>query len=538
MAVIRVTQQYVDVYGTKNASGIRVTTQNAEVLGTVTQPNLIVAAQNVEVLGVPVTSVIDVSMQHVQVVGTKSGYSRVERGYLEVLSGGGYELQDALSLVESTSLEGIYNLDVNDSLVLVETHNVGRTKRHSAGDLLTLTDEAIGSGSHQWADDTLVLTETISQWFPQIFVESVSDFYSVIDTIEQHGTIRNELSDSLVFLDEADDITKYRSADDTLVITDTATVVASKLVIDTLELTDAILTSTWFLEVADNIDLVEIARSLEIKLPVSDVLTLSEYTHSNIQSQEITEYLTLIENIILPIPYHLTVEDKLQWLSSTQDPITAEITYTQEGLIEDIYLQGKFNLSVSDHLWIYDDNLYEHHLKWDAVECNASDTLSLWEDVRFPLDKTANDSLVLVEACYGWVGQTVTDILTLTESVSYDFVKVETVVEELVNLTDAVMVDLESTDMCGYNPLLGNIPVIDPNASGVTLSYPPTSPTTTVTLRGPELGNKESLEYQRINRESRGGSLIIFADPMWPKIKKLGLSFTGLSETTGQALLT
>ncbi len=538
MAVIKVTQQYVDVYGTGDASGIRVATQNVEVLGTVAQPNLIVAAQNVEVLGVPLVPVIDVALQHVQVAGTKSGYSRVERGYLEVLSGGGYELQEALNLVETTSLEGIYNLDPNDSLVLVETHNVGRTKRHSISEALVLTDEAIGTCTHQWSDDTLVLTDTVTHWFPQIALESVSEFYSVTETIEQHGSIRLDLNDSLVLVDETDNIIKYRSADDILTITDAATSVWSKTVSDTLVLTDALLMGTWFISLTDTIDLVESARSLETKISITDTLSLVESTHSNIQSQEITEYVTLTETTHTPIPYHISVEDKLQWISESLDPDTLDIIYTQNGLTEDIYLQGTLNKNVQDYLWIYDAEANVVHIQWDAIDCNASDTLSLGEIINFPLVEVVSDTLALVEDCYGWLGPAVTDSLNLVETLNYTFVKVEAVVDELINLTESVMVDLESIDMCGYNPLLGNIPVIDPNASGVTLSYPAISPTTTVTLRGPELGNKESLEYQRINRETRGGTLIIFADPMWPKIKKLGLSFTGLSEVTGQALLT
>jgi hypothetical protein len=67
--------------------------------------------------------------------------------------------------------------------------------------------------------------------------------------------------------------------------------------------------------------------------------------------------------------------------------------------------------------------------------------------------------------------------------------------------------------------------------------YPTTSPTVTVPLRSPEFGNKDRLQFNRISRESRGGTLIVFADPMWPKVETQVLTFIGLSFTQSQALL-
>ena len=55
--------------------------------------------------------------------------------------------------------------------------------------------------------------------------------------------------------------------------------------------------------------------------------------------------------------------------------------------------------------------------------------------------------------------------------------------------------------------------------------------TDSVTLRAPNLGNKDRLSFNRIVRETRGGTLIVFADPIWPKLETLVLSFSGLSAT-------
>ena len=70
------------------------------------------------------------------------------------------------------------------------------------------------------------------------------------------------------------------------------------------------------------------------------------------------------------------------------------------------------------------------------------------------------------------------------------------------------------------------------------LVYPAAGPVTdSVTLRAPNLGNKDRLGFNRVLRETRGGTLIVFADPMWPKIQTLVVNFSGLRSDQAQQLL-
>ena len=61
--------------------------------------------------------------------------------------------------------------------------------------------------------------------------------------------------------------------------------------------------------------------------------------------------------------------------------------------------------------------------------------------------------------------------------------------------------------------------------------------TDSVTLRAPNFGNKDRLGFNRVLRETRGGTLIVFADPIWPKIQTLVLNFSGLTSDQAQQLL-
>lgn len=84
---------------------------------------------------------------------------------------------------------------------------------------------------------------------------------------------------------------------------------------------------------------------------------------------------------------------------------------------------------------------------------------------------------------------------------------------------------------CLYNPRSGNpnFPA-EPTLGDatLTLSYDGTN----LVLRNPTIGNTESLQYQRINRTSRGGTHLVFADPSWPKQKVLRLQVDAIKNKT------
>jgi hypothetical protein len=51
-----------------------------------------------------------------------------------------------------------------------------------------------------------------------------------------------------------------------------------------------------------------------------------------------------------------------------------------------------------------------------------------------------------------------------------------------------------------------------------------------VILRKPELDNRDRNAATRINNETRGGKLIVYSDPTWPKVRTLALTIVGLTE--------
>ena len=70
----------------------------------------------------------------------------------------------------------------------------------------------------------------------------------------------------------------------------------------------------------------------------------------------------------------------------------------------------------------------------------------------------------------------------------------------------------------------------------ITLSYPDTSPTTSVELKSPDFGNIDRTDANTINRESRHGTALGYKDPTWPIIRTKFYKITTLKKTDIDAL--
>lgn len=71
-----------------------------------------------------------------------------------------------------------------------------------------------------------------------------------------------------------------------------------------------------------------------------------------------------------------------------------------------------------------------------------------------------------------------------------------------------------------------------PDGERFLMLYPAMGESTDIVeLRAPNLDNRDRQAFTRINRETRGGRLTVFADPTWPKVQTLVLSFSGLTKT-------
>lgn len=170
-------------------------------------------------------------------------------------------------------------------------------------------------------------------------------------------------------------------------------------------------------------------------------------------------------------------------------------------------------LSASNHIHLSHTTrtvLYEEVVSQLKFNHNVLGSNVLWAEQELDFVHTVNVELVK--------NQTASNTLEFLSSVSYLVI-----------------------DFCTYSPGIGAgsfdytpPPVVSPTLvrrTTTVLTWPYTSPILTLELRNPNFDNTEQFEFRRINRRTKGGELDLFRDEDWPKVERVLMSFTWLSDT-------
>lgn len=108
-------------------------------------------------------------------------------------------------------------------------------------------------------------------------------------------------------------------------------------------------------------------------------------------------------------------------------------------------------------------------------------------------------------------------------------------------VADAVAFWIDDGTSCPKNQYndfgtLGEIPFTV--ASGAKLAFKSIAGNEDIVfLRNPELDDRDRLGYTRVNRESRGGELQVYRDPVWPQVNTVQGTIIGLKKTDVDDLL-
>lgn len=221
---------------------------------------------------------------------------------------------------------------------------------------------------------------------------------------------------------------------------------------------------------------------------------------------------------------------------------------------------------------------------------SPSSVLTLDQDVQFTLSKLAKSTLNLTQAVDRSLRATgVSQLLDLRQEavVPWDFRNRLTLTQEatverlaavasnllrsrllltqvatagkslglapasILALKQAVSYYIEKSGvLCDYSPFIGAGDGDTPAASisdpfdptftkGLQLRYPSgASPVDVVTIkRSMNFGDIERFGFDRVNRETRGGTLIVFANPNWPKYQSLVFTISAVTADTATAVL-
>lgn len=104
----------------------------------------------------------------------------------------------------------------------------------------------------------------------------------------------------------------------------------------------------------------------------------------------------------------------------------------------------------------------------------------------------------------------------------------------------------EDNSLCHYDPQINpgspltpipSTPTVLTPRNSIVLTFPVVSPTTTITLRNPNLGNSEISQMKRVVNTTRGNTVRWYRPQNWPKARMRAYTFTGISRTLADSLI-
>ena len=337
----------------------------------------------------------------------------------------------------------------------------------------------------------------------------------------------------------------------------------SKSIADILTISDVILIGRNVYQINDPLFIQQyVDLNNEIERVAGNVLSISDSVDiSTAQfAFKIIDILTIIDNITEKAPRVFVVED------------TLTINDTSDGVFQyNITIEDEFDITYidTDNLIIYRimDTVERHYTAervplnfltiqqnvqvvneiTGATEDSASNTLTITDEAD--VARSLSNSFIISDSINVTQGQLTKDNLIVTDMVAINKEVNKQPSDNLILKLTVEYTHIKTHTHHEYKPFVGVS--TDPDAptppsltepsittyTNIQLSYPLANPTDILTLDGPELGNRDLLGYTRINRETRGGTLVIFADPDWPKREQFNLQFIGLSEVESQEIL-
>jgi hypothetical protein len=325
--------------------------------------------------------------------------------------------------------------------------------------------------------------------------------------------IERDVTDTLALTDDPGSNIHSESVEHELGLTDEVVKnIHTESVVHTLSMDDEVGTNYIQIVVSQSLGLTQTVRPSIIYLTVNQTISLSQTpsTQGSEQSYSVSSFLSITDTATP----HFAVANR-----SIIDHLDFVDEETGPGLQQ--FVSFVYDVSVTTTLAL-SDSAYRIHVVTDTLELVDSATAGrgyLLED-ELELDHEVDRQIEY--------GRSLTDTMVLGQAVAYEIERSDT--------------------LCTYTPFVGTNgdgdattppSTTEPTLGSaiLTLTYPYVTPTSTLVLRNPEFGNQTTLNYSRIFGETRGGTLIVFSDPIWPKIKTLSMQINALSEAQVQDLL-
>lgn len=537
--MLRVSRQAIDVLGQK-ASNLRVATQAVDVIGT-TDPYIRVYRLAVEFL----RSIPTGGATHEVGAGSSLGFTQDTSSNIKPASAG-----VSLSFLQEAACELVEVGRAAGTIDISQTATASLVKRlHAAVYLACGTETAYIGPKSAHAESLLVLAQ--STRFPQsheLFVESL---LSVEQAATPGGTKRLAAASTLGISDIADNLVKLRAANTPIAFTQIAAVEKIITVASRLEFFQEVVLGAVSAQAQNQLELLQTARHAPLPQAAASRLDLTQQVRQNIRNLWASSALVVGQSESVQKPIRAEAASQLfhqEWLPDGSGSVSLQdVGLAQEcqaihlGCI-DVGCVISFSQAADPML-----------IRADGTDVGAASTLNISQEARFVETGWGETSLVINQQVDVLAGRPGNSLLEITQ---------EAVVNISQGISSASQVEIReaatftlnpSTVVNQYSPFIGAS--TDPNAptpppaslqgplpgleTPFQLLFPTTGAATdTLTLKTPNLGNIDRLSFNRVQRETRGGTLVIFSDPIWPKIQTLVLSFSALRRDEAQGLLT
>lgn len=268
-------------------------------------------------------------------------------------------------------------------------------------------------------------------------------------------------------------------------------------------------------DAADVLEFVDGAEAVLIHAVTQDVGLSDSIAFTHIWVRPVEDDLGLIETLDVRGPIYVTINHNLG-LDHLPAGHLAVQNVSAESVIWFQYKAARVQTAFVENTVTFSDVVYRLH--------PSADVLSLTQEALVGKGKSAENELIFTQVVIpGAVfRRSVTNDLALLQSGTYQLIGPCTLKQ--------------------YDPFIGFGAVItEPTPTlglaTFTLTYPYVDPTTTLVLRSPAFGDRDQIGFTRINRQTRGGTLIVFADSIWPKTQTLQVEVSGLRQAQADDFL-
>jgi hypothetical protein len=461
---------------------------------------------------------------------------------------------DSLELTDGADRTALLALGAESVVEPVAAVDAAAVRAVAAESALDLVDEADSTGRTVWTlavESPISLSSTLAVGLT-LGLE-VAQSLDLADLAGQNA-VRTLDAQSVVNPSGAASAAAVRpvTATDSLVVTGAAT--AQKILAVAIESaisleSAASATVTRTVSAASTLDLLDGATGGKlIEVEVWDWLPLWDWAEvAVVRSVAAANTITLSHAEQTGRPWYLSAETPIQTVSYQYDQATDTFYLVYEGLQDSASTARPLTATVQQSIPLA-QSASAVLVRPNAVSVSAESILDLLGRIRLNPTGEAGNWLTLGQSAAVDKCKLVKTTLSLADEAAV-LVSVGREAASALGLSQAATYSIVSRGVLDqYHPFVGEGSGPTPPAVTIgppehvalpfQLFYPAEGIVTdSVVLRAPNLGNKDRLSFNRILRETRGGTLIVFADPIWPKIQTLVLTFSGLRSVQAQRLL-